>query len=93
MPAPKLPPRKAPPVAPKAPVLPLSPKLAGLQAMINELAKSERMDQLVDYLCDLRREMLWVADRLAELNFDAFAFLSELDDEDDDEHDCPEEEW
>ena len=52
MPAPKLPPRKAPPVAPKAPVLPLSPKLAGLQAMINELAKSERMDQLVNYLHD-----------------------------------------
>lgn len=93
MPAPQIPPRKAPPSPAKTPTIPLSPKLAGLQAMINELAKSERMDQLVDYLCDLRREMLWVADRLAELNFDAFAFLSELDDEDDDEHDCPEEEW
>ena len=97
MPAPKLPPRKAPPVAPEAPVLPLSPKLAGLQAMLNELAKTERTTQLVDYLYDLRREMLWVADRLAELDFDAFAFLSELDnevdDDDGDEHDCPEEEW
>jgi hypothetical protein len=93
MPAPNLPPRKAPPSAPKTPTLPLSPHLAGLQAMLNELAKSERTTQLVDYLYDLRREMLWVADRLAELDFDAFAFLSELDDEDDDDHDCPEEEW
>ena len=93
MPAPNLPPRKAPPPVPKTPSLHLSPKLAGLQAMLNELAKTERTTQLVDYLHDLRREMLWVADRLAELDFDAFAFLSELDDEDDDEHDCPEEEW
>lgn len=96
MPAPKLPPRKAPPLAPKAPVLPLSPKLAGLQAMLDELAKTERTTQLVDYLYDLRREMLWVADRLAELDFDAFEFLSgldEADDDDSDDDDSPEEEW
>jgi hypothetical protein len=42
MPAPKPSPRKAPPLAPKTPTLPLSPKLAGLQAMLNELAKTER---------------------------------------------------
>lgn len=96
MPAPNLPPRKASPPPSKTPPLPLSPKLAGLQAMLNELAKTERTTQLVDYLYDLRREMLWVADRLAELDFDAFAFLSgldEADDDDGDDHDCPEEDW
>jgi len=47
MPVPPPPPRKTPRAAPYQPI-PLSPKLAGLQAMLNELAKSERMDQLVE---------------------------------------------
>ena len=91
MPAPKLPPRKAPPLAPKAPVLPLSPKLAGLQAMLNELAKTERTTQLVDYLHDLRQEFDWAAAELKTLGFCAPCYFSILDDGD--AHDCPEEEW
>ena len=86
MPPPKLTPRKAPQTP-----LPLSPKLAGLQAMLNELAKTERTERLVDYLYDLRREMLWVMDELAELDFDALELLAGIDDEEDDD-DYPEEE-
>jgi len=48
MPAPPPSPRKTPRAAPYQPI-PLSPKLVGLQAMLYELAKSERMDQLVNY--------------------------------------------
>lgn len=91
MPAPKFPPRKAPQLAPKAPPLPLSPKLAGLQAMLNELAKSERMDRLVNYLHDLRQEFDATAAELKTLGFCAPCYFSMLDDGD--EHDCPEEEW
>ena len=86
MPPPKLPPRKAP-----QPPVPLSPKLAGLQAMLNELAKSERTTQLVDYLHDLRQEFDWAATELKTLGFCAPCYFSMLDDGDD--HDCPEEEW
>jgi hypothetical protein len=89
MPPPKLPPRSMP----QTPI-PLSPKLAGLQAMLDELAKTERTERLVDYLYDLRREMFWVMDELAELDFDALELLAGIDDEeDDDDDDCPEEEW
>lgn len=91
MPAPRIPPRKAPPSPARTPVIPLSPKLAGLQAMLNELAKSERMDQLVNYLHDLRQEFDWAAAELKALGFCAPCYFSILDDGD--EHDCPEEEW
>lgn len=90
MPAPPLPPRRTPRAAPNQPI-PLSPKLAGLQAMLYELAKSERMDQLVNYLHDLRQEFDWTAAELKTLGFCAPCYFSILDDGD--EHDCPEEEW
>ena len=86
MPPPKNPPR----TVPQKP-LPLSPKLAGLQAMLNELAKTERTTQLVDYLHDLRQEFDWAAAELKTLGFCAPCYFSILDDGDD--HDCPEEEW
>lgn len=86
MPPPKLPPR----TTPQAP-LPLSPKLAGLQQMLNELAKSEQTTRLVDYLHDLRQEFDWAAAELKMLGFCAPCYFSILDDGDD--HDCPEEEW
>lgn len=85
MPPPKLPTRKA-----QQTPLPLSPKLAGLQAMLNELAKSERTTRLVDYLHDLRQEFDWAAAELKTLGFCAPCYFSILDDGDD--HDCPEEE-
>lgn len=90
MPAPPPPPRKTPHAAPYQPI-PLSPKLAGLQAMLNELAKSERMEQLVNYLHDLRQEFDWAAAELKTLGFCAPCYFSMLDDGDD--HDCPEEDW
>ena len=86
MPPPKLPPRT---VSQKP--LPLSPKYAGLQAMLNELAKTERTTQLVDYLHDLRQEFDWAAAELKTLGFCAPCYFSILDDGDD--HDCPEERW
>lgn len=88
MPAPPPPPRKTPRAAPNQPI-PLSPKLAGLQAMLYELAKSERMDQLVEYLHDLRQEFDWAAAELKALGFCAPCYFSMLDDGD--AHDCPEE--
>ena len=57
--------------------------------MLNELAKSERMDQLVNYLHDLRQEFDWAAAELKTLGFCAPCYFSILDDGD--EHDCPEE--
>lgn len=48
------------------------------------VAKDHRTTQLVDYLCDLREEMLWVADELIALDFDAYDFLIGLDAHDDD---------
>jgi hypothetical protein len=83
-------PKNPPRTVPQKP-LPLSPKLAGLQAMLNELAKSERTDRLVDYLHDLRQEFDWAAAELKTLGFCAPCYFSILDDGDD--HDCPEEEW
>jgi hypothetical protein len=65
-----------------------------VQQLIEQLqviARDQRTMLLVDYLCDLRLELFWVADELAKLDFDAFAFLHELadadadDDEDDDD--------
>jgi hypothetical protein len=88
MPAPPPSPRKTPRAAPYQPI-PLSPKLAGLQAMLYELAKSERMDQLVNYLHDLRQEFDWTAAELKTLGFCAPCYFSILDDGD--AHDCPEE--
>lgn len=83
-------PKNPPRTVPQKP-LPLSPKLAGLQAMLNELAKSERTDRLVDYLHDLRQEFDWAAAELKTLGFCAPCYFSILDDGDD--HDCPDEEW
>ncbi len=83
-------PKNPPRTVPQKP-LPLSPKLAGLQAMLNELAKTERTTQLVDYLHDLRQEFDWAAAELKTLGFCAPCYFSILDDGDD--HDCPEEEW
>ena len=83
-------PKNPPRTVPQKP-LPLSPKLAGLQAMLNELAKSEPTDRLVDYLHDLRQEFDWAAAELKTLGFCAPCYFSILDDGDD--HDCPEEEW
>lgn len=91
MPSPKNPPRKAAAPAPGTLTLPLSPKLAALQAMLDELAKSERMTRLVDYLDDLRKEFDATAADLKTLGFCAPCYLSILDDGDD--HDCPEEDW
>ena len=85
MPAPPPPPRKTPRAAPYQPI-PLSPKLAAMQAMLNELAKSERMDQLVDYLDDLRKEFDAVAAELASMGFCTPCYLSGLDE--DGGHDC-----
>ena len=85
MPAPPPPPRKTPRAAPYQPI-PLLPKLAGLQAMLNELAKSERMTQLVDYLDDLRKEFDAVAAELASMGFCTPCYLSGLDE--DGGHDC-----
>lgn len=67
----RTPPRSARP----APSLPLSPQLSAIQSLLEEMAKDERTGRLVDYLCDLRGEMLWVAAALAELDFDAHEFL------------------
>ncbi len=78
MPSPKQPPRKAP-----QPQLPLSPRLAELQQMVNALAESERMTQLVDYLDDLRKEFDWAAAELKALGMCAPCYFSELDNGDD----------
>lgn len=91
MPAPEPSPRKAPPLAPKVSAIPLSPKYAGLQAMLNELAKTERTERLVDYLHNLREEFDWAAAELKTLGFCAPCYFSILDDGDD--HDCPEGDW
>lgn len=78
--------------APKKPLsLPpqMSPHIREFFDKLVGIAQDHRKTLLVDYLCDLREELFWVVDELAELDFDAFAFLHELaaydnDDGDDD---------
>jgi hypothetical protein len=67
----------------------ISPHIRELFDKLLVIAQDHRTTQLVDYLCDLRTEMLWVADELAALDFDAFDFLDGLaeNDEDDGEDD------
>lgn len=91
MSTPKQPPRKAasPPMV--APPMRLSPQLAALQNMLNGIAQSERMDQLVNYLHDLRREFDATAEELKAMGFCAPCYFSMLDNGDD--HDCPEDDW
>lgn len=67
----RTPPRPTRPTPP----LPLSPQLSAIQSLLEEMARDERTARLVDYLCDLRGEMLWVVAALAELDFDAHEFL------------------
>jgi hypothetical protein len=81
---PNHPPRKAPQPQPH-----LSPRLAEIRQMLNAVAESERMTQLVDYLHDLRKEFDAAAAELKTLGFCAPCYLSDM--EDDDDHDCAEE--
>ncbi len=87
MPVPPPPPRKTPRISPQQPVH-LSPRLAAIQAMLNEVAKSERTSQLVEYLHDLRQEFHAVAAELASMGFCAPCYFSGLDE--DGGHDCVE---
>jgi hypothetical protein len=69
----------------------ISPHIRELFDKLLVIARDHRTTQLVDYLCDLRLELFWVADELAELDFDAFAFLHALADDgdnDDGDNDC-----
>lgn len=81
MPVPPLPPRNPAPNPQH-----LSPRLAELQQLLNNLAETERMTRLVDYLHDLQKEFDAVAAELKAMGFCAPCYLSELDDGDD--HDC-----
>lgn len=86
MPTPKNPlsPQQAP--SPRQPLtLPpgISPHIREFFDKMLVVAKDHRTTQLVDYLCDLREEMLWVADELVALDFDAYDFLIGLDEQDD----------
>jgi hypothetical protein len=65
----------------------ISPHIRELFEKLLVIARDHRTSQLVDYLCDLRSELFWVADELAELDFDAFAFLHALADDDNDNED------
>jgi hypothetical protein len=51
------------------------------------ISRDQRTMLLVDCLCDLRDEMLWVMHELDSLDFDACGFLELLSAEDDDDDD------
>jgi hypothetical protein len=57
------------------------------------MERDQRIGLLVDYLCDLRQESLWVMHELSTLGFDPVEFLECLTEQeryDDDDWDGPE---
>jgi hypothetical protein len=56
-----------------------------LIAHLQLIEREKRIAALVDYLCDLRRESLWVMHELSTLDFDPVEFLNLLDGQDDDD--------
>jgi hypothetical protein len=64
--------------------------LEELIASLQFIEREQRIAALVDYLCDLRRESLWVMHELSLLDFDPVEFLNLLARQDDDDDDGPE---